>query len=124
MRWFQTPLALLLTLAFTTPSAAQTFPDYVSTTVNDFADLLPEADERTLSERLSPLERNTGVEMTLVTLATQSFFAPTMSLEDFATALFDEWGVGKAAAVALVAHSAFSVFSFLVILPLIVGALT
>jgi len=99
MRWFQTTVAILVTLsslAIAGPSAAQTFPDYVSTTVNDFADLLPEADERALAERLSQLERDTGVEMTLVTLATQSFFAPGMSLEDFATALFDEWGVGNA----------------------------
>jgi uncharacterized protein len=75
---------------------AQTFPDPVSTTVNDFADLLPETDERALSQRLTRLERETGVELTVVTLATQADFAPDMTLEAYATALFDDWGVGKA----------------------------
>jgi uncharacterized protein len=75
---------------------AQTFPDPVSTTVNDFADLLPETDERALSQRLTRLERETGVELTVVTLATQADFAPDMTLEAYATALFDHWGVGKA----------------------------
>jgi hypothetical protein len=35
-------------LAAAPPLGAQTFPDPVSTTVNDFADLLPETDERAL----------------------------------------------------------------------------
>lgn len=88
---------ILLALVGTAPAAtAQTYPDYTSTTVNDFADLLPEAEERQLSERLEQLEENTGVEMTVVTLPTQGAYAPAQSLEAFATGLFDDWGVGKA----------------------------
>lgn len=79
------------------PAHAQTFPDPASTTVNDYADLLPPEEERALSQRLARLERDTGVEMTVVTLSTRSAFAPDMTLEDYATALFDAWGVGKAA---------------------------
>ena len=48
------------TLAAAPPLGAQTFPDPVSTTVNDFADLLPETEERELSQRLTRLERETG----------------------------------------------------------------
>lgn len=99
---FAVSLALAVALAFAQPGQAQTetqtrtFPDYTRTTVNDFADLLPEAEERDLSERLTRLERETGVELTVVTLPTQADYAPDMTLEAFATALFDDWGVGKA----------------------------
>ena len=77
-------------------AAAQTYPDYKSTTVNDYAHLLDAQDERDLSDRLSKLRRDTGVEMTVVTLASQSFYAPDQTLEQFATGLFNTWGVGDA----------------------------
>ncbi|WP_299686950.1 YgcG family protein [uncultured Tateyamaria sp.] len=74
----------------------QTLPDYSSTTVNDFADLLPAPAEAELRAKLASLKRDTGIEMTVVTLPSQSPYAPTMTLEQFATALFDHWGVGDA----------------------------
>ncbi|MEM7721600.1 MAG: TPM domain-containing protein [Pseudomonadota bacterium] len=77
-------------------ASAQTYPDYVSTTVNDFADLLPDADELALTEQLERLNDETGVEMTVVTMATQAPYAPDMTLEDFATGLFNHWGIGDA----------------------------
>ncbi len=89
-------LAVLIAICLAPALHAQTFPDYVSTTVNDFADLLPDAEERQLSDRLTRLEQETGVELTVVTLSTQADYAPTLTLEEFATALFNEWGVGKA----------------------------
>jgi hypothetical protein len=89
-------LSLLIAITLAPPLHAQSFPDYTSTTVNDFADLLPEAEERALSQRLTNLERETGVELTVVTLPTQAAYAPEMTLEAFATALFNHWGVGKA----------------------------
>jgi uncharacterized protein len=92
-------LGIVLTigaLGVALPATAQTFPDYTSTTVNDFADLLPDEDERALAQRLARLERDTGVELTVVTLPTQATFAPDMTLEAYATALFNHWGVGRA----------------------------
>ncbi|MCU4653848.1 TPM domain-containing protein [Roseibacterium sp. SDUM158016] len=89
-------LSLWVALAWTGVVCAQTFPDPVSTTINDFADLLPDTVERRLSDRLARLERDTGVEMTVVTLATRQVFAPDMTIEAFARALFDRWGIGKA----------------------------
>jgi uncharacterized protein len=90
------PVSALAILAAAPPLGAQTFPDPSSTTVNDFADLLPESEERALAQRLTRLERETGVELTVVTLPSQADYAPDMTLEAFATALFDHWGVGKA----------------------------
>jgi len=88
---------------------AQSYPDYESTTVNDFAGLLtPEAEAR-LDTQLSDLRKETGVEMTVVTLSRQAVFAPDQTLEQFATGLFNHWGVGNAQSndgvMVLVLHS-------------------
>lgn len=75
---------------------AQSYPEYQSTTVNDLANLLNATDEAALSEQLNQLRQNTGIEMTVLTLDTQSDFAPDQSLEQFATGLFNHWGIGDA----------------------------
>ncbi|WP_299725394.1 YgcG family protein [uncultured Tateyamaria sp.] len=78
-------------------ASAQTYPDPTSTDINDFAGLLVDAEVRdTLRTRLVNLRQATGVEMTVVTLATQKDFAPNLSLEAFATGLFNSWGIGDA----------------------------
>ena len=87
-------LFVLMFLAST--ATAQTYPEYRSTTVNDLAGLLDPADEAALTGQLTGLRRDTGVEMTVVTLATQADFAPGRTLEQFATGLFDHWGIGQA----------------------------
>jgi len=88
---------LFLFFFFWTSSAlGQTFPEHQSTTVNDFAGLLDAAEVSRLSAQLDDLRRETGVEMTVLTLNTQSEYAPRLTLERFATRLFDEWGIGDA----------------------------
>lgn len=90
-----TRLLLAIFLSLLAPFAlAQSYPDYNSTTVNDYAGLLDEAAEARLSEQLEALRRDTGVEMTLLTLSRQDVFAPDQTLEQFATGLFDHWGIG------------------------------
>ncbi|MDA9207272.1 TPM domain-containing protein [Octadecabacter sp.] len=91
MRWLFLIFVFLATLA-----GAQTFPQYQSTLVNDYANLLPPDQEAALAERLESLKAETGVEMTVLTLGAQAAFAPNLTLEQFATGLFDEWGVGHA----------------------------
>lgn len=88
-------IVLLLTL-WTAAASAQSYPAYTSTTVNDLAGLLAPADAATLAMQLAALRDETGVEMTVVTLDTQDRFAPGVTLETFATGLFDQWGVGDA----------------------------
>lgn len=83
-------------LLSTTPVFAQTFPAYQSLTVNDYADVLTDTDEATLSRQLLGLKRDTGVEMTVLTLDSQSDYAPNMTFEAFATGLFNKWGIGDA----------------------------
>lgn len=75
---------------------AQTYPDYKNTTVNDLAQLLSVAEEDRVSDQLNRLKRDTGVEMTVLTIESQSAYAPDQTLEQFATRLFNHWGIGDA----------------------------
>lgn len=87
---------LFLFFLWAAPAFAQTYPDYQSTTVNDYAEMLGPQDEAALSGQLDRLRRDTGVQMTVLTLNTQADHAPGLSLEQFATGLFDHWGIGDA----------------------------
>lgn len=84
--------AVLLVLGLALPLQAQDLPAPASTTINDFAALLTPADAAALDRALSDLDRQTGVQGTVVTLDS-SYGA---GLEDFATRLFNRWGVGRA----------------------------
>lgn len=72
------------------------YPDYSSTTVNDFAGLLNAEQSEVLEQTLQTLRKDTGVEMTVVTLNRQATYNPDISMEEFATGLFNHWGVGDA----------------------------
>ena len=91
------PLFLFL-LWLPVAGAAQSYPDYESTDINDFAGVLTDAEVgRSLKDRLVSLRRDKGIEMTVVTLPSQApFAAPGATLEEFATGLFNHWGVGDA----------------------------
>lgn len=87
-------LAIFAFLFSASLAAAQLYPEPASTTVNDFAGLLDEAAQERLDKRLSNLKRDTGVEMTVLTLSRQDTYAPDLTLESFAMNLFNEWGIG------------------------------
>ena len=89
-------VTVIYTLLISSTLFAQTFPDHTTTTVNDFASVLPARSAAALRAQLTTLNRDTGIEMTVVTLASQAAYAPGMEMETFATALFNHWGVGNA----------------------------
>ena len=90
------PLFSAFIFCMATISMAQTYPEYTSTTVNDFANLLGSPLQARLSERLERLNAETGVEMAIVTLESRQTYAPSRSLEQFSTGLFNAWGIGNA----------------------------
>ena len=59
--------------------------------VNDFAELLDESQRQKLEDQLAALERDTSAEVALVTMRTIG----SQSIEDYATRLFNAWGIGK-----------------------------
>ena len=85
-------------LAFATasPLIAQTFPDPRNTAVNDYADMLPDEAEARITETLTDLERETKADVTIATLSSVQFYAQDMGVADYATALFNAWGIGDA----------------------------
>lgn len=80
--------------AFTSPVSATNYPDFETRTVNDFAGLLSDIATQDIAKTLEQLRVDMGIEMTVVTLSRKSFFDPDISLENFATGLFNHWGIG------------------------------
>jgi uncharacterized protein len=86
-----TRILMILALVFSAVSAfAQSYPEYNSTTVNDYAKFLDDASEARVVAQLEALKKDTGIEMTVLTLSRQDMFAPDITLEKFATDLFNE----------------------------------
>lgn len=76
-------------------AAAQNYPAYQDIYVNDYAGLLSESAEAQLRSELETLREDTGVEMSVLTLRRRNLFAGSdVSLEAFATGLFNHWGIG------------------------------
>ena len=71
-------------------ASAQDLPAPVGK-VNDFAQVLEGSQRDTLETQLAELERATSAEVAVVTVRTLG----GRSVEDYATALFNAWGIGK-----------------------------
>ena len=87
-------LAIFAFLITANTALAQSYPEYNTTTVNDYAGLLDDASQARVVAQLDALKKETGVEMTVLTLSRQDMFAPDQTREQFATGLFNEWGIG------------------------------
>lgn len=84
----------LLFCLLPSPILAQGYPVNTSTYVNDFADLIDPETEAHITEMLREVRQQRGVEMTVVTIASRTDYGPSDNLRDFATGLFNTWGVG------------------------------
>jgi uncharacterized protein len=78
-------------------STAQPYPSPISPHVNDFAQLLDAEGLAEVRGMLKSLKPDTGIQMTIITLGSQAPYAPDETLEEFATNLFNKWGIGDAA---------------------------
>jgi uncharacterized protein len=61
--------------------------------VSDFAGVIKDEDSRSIENLAKALEQKTGAELAVVTIQT---FAPYGSIEEYATSLFNSWGIGQA----------------------------
>ena len=91
-------LRIFAFLAFLLPglALADSFPTWENTYVNDYAEVLDPATEAQLLATVKQLREDTGIELTVLTLYTRETYAPGSRLEDFATGLFNTWGIGDA----------------------------
>lgn len=90
-------LVALLACLWPALATAQSWPVYENIYVNDYARVLPEDVETRIKRQLETLRDETGVEATVLTLNTRGGFTPSDTMEEFATGLFNAWGIGDAA---------------------------
>lgn len=85
----------LCTLPLTNAWAALRFPSAESVYINDFANVLSTADTDRIEQTLSQLEKQTGIQFSVVTIhALKDYGADNMPIKDYADKLMDDWGVG------------------------------
>ena len=87
-------LAFLFIL-FPTFTYAQNYPEFETTYVNDYADIIDEQTEKRLTDQLVALRKNHDVEATVLTIDSRKTYGDSPSLEYFATGLFNTWGIGN-----------------------------
>src|SRR3954468_21272145 len=81
---------LLLLFAVATPAAAQNFPKLTGPVV-DTADLLPDTDEKALTDKLLALQQSTGRQLVVATVPDLQGYP----VEDFGYKLGRAWGIGQ-----------------------------
>lgn len=83
--------SLFLFLAFAFSASAYYNPGNPTGFVNDYAEILKVEQRQSLEEKLSQFEKDSGNEISVVTI-------PSLqgdTIENFATELFEQWGIGK-----------------------------
>lgn len=86
-------LALLLFLPFA--AQAQPYPQPLSDTVSDYANLLPPSAEARISEILQTARDETGIHITVVTMGRiKNYGSGTQLFATYAKNLFNDWGIG------------------------------
>lgn len=88
--WGALAIWLLTTVLCESWLSAQELPAHVGK-VNDFAEVFDPAQRATLETQLADLERATSAEVAVVTMRTLG----DRTVEDYATDLFNTWGIGK-----------------------------
>lgn len=71
------------------------YPNHVDDYVNDFASVMSSSSKKHVTKLFEKLEKQTGIEAVVVTIDSMSDYTySTISIEEFATNLFNKWGVG------------------------------
>ncbi|MBU2993415.1 TPM domain-containing protein [Octadecabacter sp. 1_MG-2023] len=90
--------AVLAALIFASPLTAQTYPDRTADGVNDFADIIDAGTETRIIEKLADIADGHDTEVVIVTLSSVRFYAQNTDIAEYATNLFNTWGIGDAEA--------------------------
>jgi uncharacterized protein len=88
----------MLLLGVVRPLLAQSlYPAWEDVYVNDYADAISAVDEDGLRSLLTDFYEETGVEMTVLTVDSwRSYGTADQTVNEFASGLFDDWGIGDA----------------------------
>lgn len=89
-------ICFLLCLCSLATMALADYPRPVNNYVNDFARVLSDTEAAQLRDRLGKLERDTGIEGTVVTIISiNQYGTGDDTIEAFSMRLFNKWGVGN-----------------------------
>lgn len=95
-RTIQVFLLCCFLLVLPISAGAADFPVPIDDYISDYAKILKSGDAQSIRTLLQGVRAQTGQEVTLVTIESiYDYAAPEQSIESFATALFDHWGIGK-----------------------------
>lgn len=89
-------LAFGLFLLLVPPASAQTYPTSTNSWVYDFAGVISDADEAEIARTFQTLDDETGVDAVAVAINSVADYQSGVSIEDFATGLFNHWQLGDA----------------------------
>jgi len=89
-------LLIFLFFFWTSAAFAQSLPDIQNNRVNDYADLLMPEQQAALTDEIDAFRVETQAEIVVLTLNSLAESAPDLSLEEFATQLFDSWRIDGA----------------------------
>ena len=90
--------AVLVALAWLLPhaGAAQSVPDWTSVHLNDFAGVIDAQSAGRIVAALQAARTDPGAEITVLTVPRRADYGDHASIEAFARAVFNAWGVGDA----------------------------
>ncbi len=89
--------SIIWLLLGTAVSAQSNYPTANDLYVNDYANVISTTDEAQIRDLLVEYEANNGVQMTVLTVRSISEYnTGDATIEQFATHLFNEWGIGQA----------------------------
>ena len=72
------------------------YPLYDEKYINDYADIISEADENRIRSQFSNVDDRTGIEATVLTIGSiRDYDTGDETIESFATNLFNVWGIGS-----------------------------
>lgn len=86
---------VVATLLISLSAQAQTYPDYQSLYVNDFADIIGDRSEERIETMLRDAKKERDLEITVVTIERLSDYGSQPPIALYATGLFNHWGIGN-----------------------------
>lgn len=91
-------LLTLVSVGYASALFAQNgYPTYQDKHINDYADIISDADENRIRSQFLNLEERTAIEATVLTIRSiDEYDTGDKTVESFATGLFNTWGIGSA----------------------------
>ncbi len=89
--------AAVLVLSVVAICAEGAFPVKVDEYVNDYAGILKNTDRTSIAEMLRKIDYDQKAEIQVVCISSVNDFFPGVDIEEFASGLFSQWGIGSKA---------------------------